>query len=111
MSFPQLIEPNVKYCIFDNLQKCREHKSTIYAWIFNISGFLLLFSIIFIVLYFRRKEKLQPYEIEEKQRKEQQYVLSKIREYQMEKTKKPISSSAITNLPFTYDSTNFTDMK
>ena len=103
MEFPRLIETNVKNYLFDNLQKCHEQKTTLYSWILNTSLFALFFIILFTVLYFCRKRKLLPYEIEEKQIKEQQYVLSKIREYQMEKTKKPQTMSAITNLPFTYN--------
>jgi hypothetical protein len=103
MEFPRLIETNVKNYLFDNLQKCHEQKTILYSWILNISIFTIFCIILFTVLYFCRKRKLLPYELEEKQLKEQQYVLSKIREYQMEKTKKPQTMSAITNLPFTYN--------
>ena len=103
MEFPRLIETNVQNYLFDNLQKCHQQKTTLYSWILNISVFTIFFIVLFTVLYFCRKRKLLPYEIEEKQIKEQQYVLSKIREYQMEKTKKPQTMSAITNLPFTYN--------
>jgi hypothetical protein len=103
MEYPRLIENNVKYYLFDHLQKCHQHKTTLYSWVFNISIFLVFFTVLFLVLYFSRKNKLTPYELEEKQLKEQQYVLSKIREYKMEKTKKPQTISAITNLPFTYN--------
>ena len=103
MEFPRLIETNVKNYLFDNLQKCHEQKTILYSWIVNISIFVIFCIILFTVLYFCRKRKLLPYELEEKQLKEQQYVLSKIREYKMEKTKKPQTISAITNLPFTYN--------
>lgn len=103
MEFPRLIETNVKNYLFDNLQKCHEQKTILYSWILNISIFTIFCIVLFTVLYFCRKRKLLPYELEEKQLKEQQYVLSKIREYQMEKTKKPQTMSAITNLPFTYN--------
>ena len=103
MEFPRLIETNVQNYLFDNLQKCHQQKTTLYSWILNTSLFAIFFIVLFTVLYFCRKRKLLPHELEEKQIKEQQYVLSKIREYQMEKTKKPQTMSAITNLPFTYN--------
>ena len=103
MEFPRLIETNVHNYLFDNLQKCHQQKTTLYSWILNTSLFAIFFIVLFTVLYFCRKRKLLPHELEEKQIKEQQYVLSKIREYKMEKTKKPQTMSAITNLPFTYN--------
>lgn len=48
------------------------------------------------ILYFCRKRKLTPYELSEKQRKEQEYIVSKIRQYQTVK-----KDGGITNLPFT----------
>ena len=91
MEFPKLVEPNVQNYLYNTLQKCHETKSTIYGWLYNGIGFILVFSIIGITLYLCRKRKLTPYEQSEKMRKEQEYVLSKIRHYK----------STITDLPHT----------
>jgi hypothetical protein len=101
MEQPRLIEPNVKNYLFDTLHRCHIHKTTIHSWMFNISIFLIFVFVIGSVLYFCRKRKLTPYEKEDKMRKEQDYVLSKIRQYQMDQKARK-SSSSITNLPFTY---------
>ncbi len=81
MEFPRLIEPNVQNYLYNTLQKCHETKHVIYSWIYNIAGFFILFSILGVVLYCCRKRKMTPYEQSEKMRKDQEYVLNKIREY------------------------------
>ena len=91
MEFPKLIEQNVQNYLYNTLQRCHETKSSMYGWIYNAAGFIIAFSILGIVLYLGRNRKLTPYEQSEKMRKEQEYVLSKIRYYK----------STITELPYT----------
>lgn len=99
MEYPRLVESNVRAYLYGALHKSHEYKSAIYSWTFNISIFLALVIIIGIVLYFCRKRELPPWEKEAKMLREQNYVLSKIREYQMDQKRQ---SSLITDLPFTY---------
>lgn len=95
MDNPKLIEPNVRSHLLTALRKCRIEKETFDVMVFNIFVFVSITLIIGTTLYYCRKRKLTPFEQSEKQRKEQDYILSKIRQYQTAKIQKPI-----TNLPF-----------
>jgi len=106
MDFPRLIEPNVKNYLYDTLHKCHQHKDVLYGWVFNVGLFIIIVIVIGIVLYFCRKRKLTPYEQHIKMRNEQDYILSKIRQYQTDRRNQPTqpqynSTSSITNLPTT----------
>ena len=94
MEYPRLIEPNVKNYLYTTLQQCHDKKEMIYGWLFNTSIFIVVVVVVGSVLYFCRKSKLTPYELSEKQRKEQEYIVSKIRQYQTVK-----KDGFITNLP------------
>jgi len=94
MEYPRLIEPNVKNYLYSTLQQCHDKKEMIYGWLFNTSIFIVIVVVVGSVLYFCRKSKLTPYELSEKQRKEQEYIVSKIRQYQSVK-----KDGFITNLP------------
>jgi hypothetical protein len=100
MEYPRLVESNVRAYLYNTLNKCHEYKASIYSWTFNISIFLGLVLIIGIILYLRRKRELPVWEKEARMLQEQNYVLSKIREYQMDQKRQ---SSMITDLPFTYN--------
>lgn len=99
MDYPRLVETNVKAYLYNTLNRCHQYKTTIYSWTFNICVFLGLVFIIGLILYLKRKRELPPWEKEAKMLEEQNYVLSKIREYQMDQKRQ---SSMITDLPFTY---------
>jgi hypothetical protein len=101
MEYPRLIEPNVKNYLYSTLQQCHDKKELIYSWVFNISVFLVIVVVVGAILYFNRKSKLTPYELSEKQRKEQEYIVSKIRQYQSVK-----KNNTITGLPETLDYRN-----
>ena len=94
MDVPKLIEPNVRNYLFGALQKCRDKKELLYSWSFNFVVLVVFFVVVSVVLYYCRKRKLTPYEQSVKMRKEQEYIVSKIRQYQS--VKKP---TAITSLP------------
>ncbi len=91
MEYPRLIEPNVKNYLFSTLQQCHDRKEVFYAWIFNAILLLIIVLVVGSVLYYCRKRKLTPYEQSEKMRKDQEYVLSKIRQYQTVKKQSPIT--------------------
>jgi hypothetical protein len=88
ISSSHLIEPNVKYILHYTLQKCHDHRSKIYNFIFNIC-ILTIFAVSFSLgLYYCYRNKLTPEERHNKMVRDQNYILSKIRFYQNEKMKK-----------------------
>jgi Ca2+/Na+ antiporter len=94
---PSLVENNFKSFLTTTLKKCKvlkfEHVSKLYNW--GLLLFLLLF--IFLFLYFRYKGKLSNAEIKEREKKKEQYILSRIKNYQDDKRKN--SQKLITGLP------------
>ena len=100
MEYPRLIEPRVRGYLYDTLHKCHEYKTTFYSWVFNITMFVIFILTISTVLYFCKKKQLTPQEKAEKMLSDQNYVLSKIRQYQMDQKRK---STMIIDLPFTYN--------
>ena len=96
-SKPLLIEPGVKYFLSETLKQCKDSKDKYYNTLFNISlGFALLL-IISIILIFKYKGKLTPAEKESKNREKQQYIISKIKNYQDAKLR--AQQNLITGLP------------
>lgn len=95
ISNPYLIEENVKNYLYSSLNSCHDKKITVHSYVVNIIIFTLFFILMGIILYLFKKKNLTPYEKNEKIKKEQEYIVSKIRDYkEMHK-----SSSIITNLP------------
>lgn len=97
---PKLVEPNVYGFLYQTLQKCHEFKNYYFFIFFNTTIFIIFVLVLSTILYYSRKQKLTPEEEYEKQLREQNYILSKIREYKLEQTRK---TSMITDLPFTYN--------
>jgi hypothetical protein len=96
MEYPRLIESGVRNYFHNALNKCHEYKSNIYSLTFNIGVFLVLVLTISIVLYFRKKGEMKPWEKEAKMLREQNYILSKIRQFQQDQKRQ---STLITDLP------------
>ena len=92
---PYLIEDNVKNYLHSSLNQCHDKKVTVYSTVINITIFVLFFILMFVILFLFKKEfNAVNYK---KMKKEQMYVVSKIRDYkEMHK-----SSSMITSLPST----------
>ena len=67
----------------------------IFFGLYNIVLFVILALVVGSVLYYCRKRKLTPYEQREKEYRDQEYVLSKIKQYQTVK-----KDSSITDLPY-----------
>ena len=99
MDAPRLIETNFKNYLYTSLQGCHETRVRFYYIILNISVLILFLGIVGLTLYYCYNKKLNPYEKQQKLVKDQEYVLSKIRFYQSQSMKQPISSSNITGLP------------
>jgi hypothetical protein len=102
--YPRLVESNIRSYLHETLHKCHQHKATMYVWTFNIGLFLLFTITLGLILYFRRRtQDIPEYEKEAQSLKTQNYILSKIRDYQNYEKRKRQESSMITDLPFTYD--------
>ena len=92
-----LVEPGVKYFIGNSLKQCREFKNKYYNIFFNIGIFVsLLLSISFFLMY-KYKGNITAAEIEMKNRKKQEYIVSKLQN--IAQIKKDISQRIITDLP------------
>lgn len=92
---PSLVEDNVKNFMNNSLNNCHERKMEIFSWVMNICCFIVFALLTVCIIHLFKKPKLSIYEQNEKMRKEQEYVVSKIRDYkEMQK-----SSSMITDLP------------
>jgi len=94
---PSLTEPGVKYFLNQTLKQCHIIKNKFNNTIFNIGLFILFLTILGLILFFKYKGKLTPIEIEIKNKEKQQYILSKIQNFQ--EAKKKAHQELITGLP------------
>jgi len=94
---PSLVEPGVKYFLNQTLKQCSEIKNVYINYFFNILLFILFILILGGFLIYKYKGKLTPIEIKEKDLQKQQYILSKIKNY--ENAKKIEREELITGLP------------
>ena len=92
---PTLVEDGVKNFMNTTLNNCYQKKIELYSWVINISCFIMFFLLLDSILYLFKKPTLTPYETNEKMQREQEYVVSKIRDYKEMNR----SSSRITDLP------------
>jgi hypothetical protein len=94
-----LIEGNTRHYLKHLLKTCHENRLRIYSIAFNA---IILFFLVILgcsVLYYRRKQKLTPFEEYEKQMRDQEMILSKIKQFQIEKMR---HQESLANLPDTY---------
>jgi hypothetical protein len=96
---PLLIEPGVKYFINSTLKECRKFKDKNLSIIFNISMILFLVVLIGSFLVYRYKGKLTPSELELKNRKTHEYIVSKLHHLALYKKQQYQSQNMITGLP------------
>jgi hypothetical protein len=99
ISPPTLIEPGVKYFLSGTLKECRRFKDKHYSILFNFYMACVLIFIIGIFLYYRYKGKLTPAEINVKNRKKHEYIISKLNQIAYIKKTQNSESNLITNLP------------
>jgi hypothetical protein len=96
---PLLIEPGVKYFIGSTLKECRKFKDRHISMIFNISMTLLLLLVIGGFLIYRYKGKPSMMDIEVKNRKTKEYIISKLQQLALYKKQTYQSQNMITDLP------------
>jgi hypothetical protein len=97
MEKPTLVEPGVKYFLKETLKQCKEFKNKYNNLLFNIGLCCGFFFILGIVLLYKYKGKLTPVEKEEKNKEKQQYILTKIKNFQ--DAKRIAQQELITGLP------------
>ena len=93
----KLVEPGVKYFISYSLKQCREFKDKYMNIIFNIVMFVVFILLVTSILIYKYKGKITPVELEIKNRKKQEYIISKLQ--QIAHIKKQTSERLITDLP------------
>ena len=96
VQIPSLIDEGVKNFLCEKLLICHDYKMTIFSYLMNSIYLIALVTVFIIILYISRNPKLTPYEKALKMQKDQEYIVSKIRDYKQEKK---IYSSIITDLP------------
>uniref|UniRef100_A0A6C0ATB8 Uncharacterized protein n=1 Tax=viral metagenome TaxID=1070528 RepID=A0A6C0ATB8_9ZZZZ len=102
MDFPKLIDYSTRNYLFQTLNHCHEYRVNLYYYALNIGVFALFVLIVSAILYHCYKNKLTDYEREQRNLRDQDYILSKIRFYQVQsKANSEGKMTGITNLPFT----------
>ena len=98
---PKLIEPGVKYFFKGILKECHNYKQKNYNLVYNISLFILFFSILGIILFSRYKGNKTSQENYQKNLKDKQYIMSKLVYYNRcnLENQQRIQNNMITNLP------------
>lgn len=78
-AIPSLIEPGVKYFFGGVLKECNRLREEYHNTVFNLCMFGLFALILGALLYYKRCSKPTPEEQGVIQRKQQEYILSKLR--------------------------------
>jgi hypothetical protein len=94
---PALIEPGVKYFLHQTLKQCHIARDKFNNYVFNIGLFIFFLIILGVILFYKYKGRLTPIEIERKNKEKQQYILSKIQNFQ--EAKRKAHQELITGLP------------
>jgi len=96
-SKPTLTEPGVKYFLNQTLKQCHIAKNQFHNVVFNVSILTVFLLFLAGVLFYKYKGRLTPAEKASKDREKQQYILSKIKQFQ--ESKKRAHQELITGLP------------
>jgi|TARA_B110000967_G_C18898741_1_gene572899 hypothetical protein len=98
---PKLIEPGVKYFFKGILKECHNYKQKNYSLVYNISLFILFFSILGIILFYRYKGNKTSQEKYQKNLQDKQYIMSKLVYYNRSnlENQQRVQNNMITNLP------------
>jgi hypothetical protein len=97
ISKPSLVEPGVKYFLDRTLKQCKDFKDKHNNLLFNIFLFIFFLLILASILLYKYKGKLSPSEKEKRDREKQQYILTRIKNFQ--DAKRLASQELITGLP------------
>jgi hypothetical protein len=99
LASPKLIEPGVRYFLSGTLKECRKFKDNNASIFFNIYMTCLLVIVFGGFLYYRYKGKLTPAEIERKNTKKKEYIISKLHQMAYLRKTQGNINGMITSLP------------
>ena len=99
LTSPKLIEPGVRYFLSGTLKECRKFKDKNATILFNISMAALLVLVIGGFLMYRYKGKLTPAEVELKNTKKKEYIISKLNQMAYLRKTQGNANGMITALP------------
>jgi hypothetical protein len=94
---PILTEPGVKYFLNQALKQSHIIREQFHNTVFNIGMFILFLIVLGGILVYKYKGKLTPVEVAKKNKEKQQYVLEKIKKFQV--AKQIAHQELITGLP------------
>lgn len=95
---PKLIEDNVRYFIDNSLRSVHETRMNNYSFFLNLTAVVMFVLVFGGILYYKYKSKPTPYEMQQKMKRDQEIIMSKIQMYQDDK--KRGNYSDMTKLPF-----------
>ena len=95
----KLTEPGVRYFLCEVLKQCREKKYALYSKLFNTIIFILFLLLIGGILYYKHKGKITEVEKKVKRKREEMYILEKIKSLQPGQKEKREQNLIITELP------------
>ena len=96
---PSLIEPGIRYFIGGTLKECYKFKERHINTLFNIGMTFMLIVLVSTVLVYKYKGRLTPSELALKNRKKQEYIISKLQQISIHKKLKNYNENMITDLP------------
>jgi hypothetical protein len=76
---PSLTEPGVRYFLSKSLEQCHKIKDFHYTRSFNFMMSIAFVACLGTLLYIRYKGKPTPEEVDAKKRRQQEYILSKLK--------------------------------
>lgn len=94
---PRLTEPGIQYYLNETLKQCRTFKNHYNNMIINISLFIGFVLLLVLILIYKYKGRLTKEEMIQKNREKQQYVLSRIQNFN--EAKKAAHQGLISGLP------------
>ena len=94
---PRLVEPGMRSFIRATLKECHNFKNRHISLVYNVSLAAIFIVLCATILYFMYKGRLTPEQKEFKERKKQQYIMTKL--MQLTEQKRRTNNSMITNLP------------
>jgi large-conductance mechanosensitive channel len=92
-----LVEPEIKALMQHSLMQCHDRRISYYSNILNIILFVIIIITIGVFIYVKVIYRPSPAEIEEKLRRDQEFILSQIRYYRNQQ--RMASTSKINDLP------------
>lgn len=94
---PLLTEPGVKYFLNQALKQSHQIREQFHNTVFNIGMLILFLALLGLILLYKYKGKLTPFEMAQKNKEKQQYILERIQNFQVAKQR--AHQELITGLP------------